>query len=288
MRIILIRHGESEGNVDWNTYSRIGDPHVSLTDNGWGQARDAGVFLRDWFNDPARGNRPGRWPYVWHSGVGSESPDAPSWPHIYVSSFLRTRQTLSGILTGMGDDALAGDYTIREDTRLVEHSFGALAYIDTQKGFLRRAFARALVGLSAQVHKHSPYLSYPPFGESPMAVQMRISDFIGSLHRAHDKNDSDDIMIVAHGGVIKAFMMRWFHLPLSAYDDLKTPGNCDVFVIEKPDPCQYNGSNAKPGWTITRIYDGQAGVAVNDNPLVRVKLFADARLPQFPDRLIKR
>ncbi|HET9130461.1 MAG TPA: histidine phosphatase family protein, partial [Terriglobia bacterium] len=109
MRIILIRHGESEGNVDWNTYSRIGDPHVPLTDKGWMQAHDAGAFMRDWFNDPARGNRPGRWPHVWHVGANAESLDAPHWPQIYVSSFLRTRQTLSGVLTGMGDDALHGE-----------------------------------------------------------------------------------------------------------------------------------------------------------------------------------
>ncbi|AGH99099.1 hypothetical protein A11S_2304 [Micavibrio aeruginosavorus EPB] len=252
--------------MDWKTYSAIGDPQVPLTDTGWAQARDAGAFLRDWFNDPARGNRAGR------------------WPQIYVSPFLRTRETLSGVLHGLGDDPLAGTCNIREEARLAEQSFGFLAYADAQQGFLKRAFARAIVNVSQQVYKHSPYLSFPLFGESPMMVQNRVSDFIGTLYRDHDKRGTNDVMIVAHGGVIKAFMMRWFHLPLSGWSDLKTPGNCDVFVIEKRDPEKIAGTPGA-GWSITRIYDGEVGVAVNDNPLARVQLFAESRLPQFPDRL---
>lgn len=266
MRIILIRHGESQGNVDWKTYSAIGDPQVPLTDTGWAQARDAGLFLRGWFNDSARGNRAGR------------------WPQIYVSPFLRTRETLSGVLYGLGDNTLNGPRNIREEVRLAEQSFGFLAYAEAQKGFLRTAFSRALMTLSQQVYKHSPYLSLPLFGESPMMVQNRVSDFIGTLYRDHDKRGTDDVMIVAHGGVIKAFMMRWFHLPLSGWSDLKTPGNCDVFVIEKRDPEKIAGTPGA-GWSITRIYDGQAGVAVNDNPLARARLFADAQLPKFPEHL---
>lgn len=34
MRIILIRHGESEGNVDDTAYVTKGDAKISLTDKG--------------------------------------------------------------------------------------------------------------------------------------------------------------------------------------------------------------------------------------------------------------
>jgi len=40
--IILLRHGESEANVDHQKYGDVGDPHVSLTDEGREQALDAG------------------------------------------------------------------------------------------------------------------------------------------------------------------------------------------------------------------------------------------------------
>ena len=285
MRIILIRHGQSLGNVDDAAYARLGDPVIPLTDTGWVQARDAGVFLRDWLNDPARGNRPGRWPHIWPVKSDPQSPPRPAdWPHIWCSPFTRTRETLSGILHGMGDDALVGARTVRQDSRLSEQSFGALAYINAQSGFLRRAFARAVVGLSDQIYKHSPYLSYTPFGESPMAVMMRADSVVASLHRYREKHGMHDVMIVSHGGFIKSFMMRWFHMPISAWQDIETAGNCDVFVIEKPDPEKIYGTPGA-GWAITRIYDGQAGMAAHDNPLARARLFVETQLPDVPAHL---
>ncbi len=49
MRIILVRHGESEANVDMSIYERQADSEISLTDKGFQQAGNAGKFLRDYF-----------------------------------------------------------------------------------------------------------------------------------------------------------------------------------------------------------------------------------------------
>ena len=38
-RIILVRHGESMGNVDETIYSRVPDPQIRLTDRGREQVR---------------------------------------------------------------------------------------------------------------------------------------------------------------------------------------------------------------------------------------------------------
>ncbi|KAE8677724.1 Phosphoglycerate mutase-like protein AT74 [Hibiscus syriacus] len=46
-RIILVRHGESEGNLDTSAYSKIPDYKISLTEEGRAQARLAGSHLRD-------------------------------------------------------------------------------------------------------------------------------------------------------------------------------------------------------------------------------------------------
>jgi hypothetical protein len=45
-RIILMRHGESEGNVDPTIYSRKPDNKVELTENGHLQAKEAGKALK--------------------------------------------------------------------------------------------------------------------------------------------------------------------------------------------------------------------------------------------------
>ena len=45
-RIILIRHGESEGNVDPQLYNKVPDNKLKLTKNGEDQATSAGVKLQ--------------------------------------------------------------------------------------------------------------------------------------------------------------------------------------------------------------------------------------------------
>ena len=45
-RIFVLRHGESEGNVDESMYSRVADPEISLTERGVAQAEDAGRQIR--------------------------------------------------------------------------------------------------------------------------------------------------------------------------------------------------------------------------------------------------
>lgn len=50
MRIVLIRHGESEGNVDDTVYERVPDHALRLTERGQCQAEEAGRRLRDSFD----------------------------------------------------------------------------------------------------------------------------------------------------------------------------------------------------------------------------------------------
>src|SRR5689334_18462902 len=50
-RIVLIRHGESQGNVDDSIYQRVPDHALELTDAGLRQVKEAGVRLRDLFGD---------------------------------------------------------------------------------------------------------------------------------------------------------------------------------------------------------------------------------------------
>ncbi|NQU29757.1 MAG: histidine phosphatase family protein, partial [Anaerolineae bacterium] len=67
-RIILIRHGESEGNVDREQYGKIPDFSLNLTKKGIDQARKAGAEIKNI--------------------IGAETVG------VYLSPFYRTRQTL--------------------------------------------------------------------------------------------------------------------------------------------------------------------------------------------------
>lgn len=107
-RIILIRHGESLGNVDERAYSTTADWRIPLTNHGREQARLAGEKvsshlsclgskLREKGDDNGDGSN--------HSGK----------VYFYVSPYLRTRQTLREILREVDKDRVVG---IREDPRM--------------------------------------------------------------------------------------------------------------------------------------------------------------------------
>ncbi len=95
-RIILIRHGQSEANVDQYLFSSKPDYTIELTDKGREQAKEAGVKLRDI--------------------VGDESI------YFYVSPFWRTRSTFEGVASAFPRE----QFVFSEEPRLREQEWGYL------------------------------------------------------------------------------------------------------------------------------------------------------------------
>jgi broad specificity phosphatase PhoE len=93
-RIILVRHGESTGNVDKSLYAHTPDHAVPLTDKGREQARQAGVDIRQL--------------------IGDESVYA------YCSPWVRTAQTFEGIREAIGGNIVRAI----EDPRIREQDWG--------------------------------------------------------------------------------------------------------------------------------------------------------------------
>jgi broad specificity phosphatase PhoE len=91
MRIALIRHGESEANLDKSIFERVPDHAIPLTEHGREQSAEAGKRLRALFeNEPVR---------------------------VYVSPYKRALQTLDAL----GLDDLIGQ--AREEPRLREQDW---------------------------------------------------------------------------------------------------------------------------------------------------------------------
>jgi len=98
-RIILVRHGESQGNLDMSAYTTTPDYRIPLTALGAEQARAAGRGIRD----------------VVASGGGN-------WKvYFYVSPYARTRATLREIGCAFPRDRIIG---AREECRVREQDFG--------------------------------------------------------------------------------------------------------------------------------------------------------------------
>ena len=134
-----------------------------------------------------------------------------------------------------------------------------------------------LQAFSKVVYGHTKFTAQPAMGESPMQVSLRVRDFMSTLWRDLNAGVKDHL-IVTHGATIKALILRSFHLPMSAWDDLKTPGNADIFRIDQdPVSGQLTG--------IRQIYDGEAGVAVDLNPIAGIRPRGLEDLPAVPDFL---
>ncbi|MBZ5857629.1 histidine phosphatase family protein [Flavihumibacter profundi] len=99
-RIILIRHGQSEGNVEKAMYNRKPDYALLLTNEGKSQARKAGEQLK--------------------SLVGNESL------YFYVSPLFRTRQTFAEIANVFPENFCQ----MQEEPRIREQEWGHLRTLE--------------------------------------------------------------------------------------------------------------------------------------------------------------
>lgn len=258
MHIIVARHGQSEGNRKEEFYASKGDPHIELTREGWQQVIGSGQYLDSYLR------------------AHKIAPPQKIW----VSPFMRTRQTLRGMIEGF---RRAGSYInpfktpIQEDPRLVEQTYGAMPYMKYSKGMLNRAVSKLIIAFSKASYDHSPYMSVTPMGESPSDLVKRLDSFVSRLHQEQTEHGTDNVLIVAHGAVIKGLMMHLCDLPMDAWKNLDTPHNGDLFI--------FDDETEDGSWRVTRIYDGEKHEALNENPVegLTSKLTVND-LPALPPR----
>ena len=250
MRILLIRHGQSRGNVDEAAYITEGDHKVGLCDLGWKQAIAAGGFLKSYF----------------------PKTDTVDWPTLYLSSYQRTQETLRGILHGI-DGAIEGSPKIYEDPRLIEKFFGATNHINNPEGIVDPHFASEMTKLSKAVYAKDPFTARNLFGDSSKDALTTMKGFIDGTLSRDVSEGKHDFMFVMHGATIQAFLMSWAHLPMLAKSKLKNPGNLDIISIE----------GTPKNWKIRKIYDGQRMQPVNEAVVDHIKLLTVDTLPPIPE-----
>ncbi|KAL9680571.1 hypothetical protein QQ045_018452 [Rhodiola kirilowii] len=212
-RIILVRHGESEGNVDEIAYTKVPDPKIALTEKGHIEAEACGKRIREMIDK---------------DGVAD-------WQvYFYVSPYRRTLETLRSLAKAFEKPRIAG---VREEPRLREQDFGNFQDRETMK--IQKA-VRALYGR---------FFYRFPNGESAADVYDRITGFretlradidIGRFQPPGNRNPNMNIVIVSHGLTLRVFLMRWYKWTVEQFQGLHNIGNADMVVMEKG----YGGSDS--------------------------------------------
>lgn len=198
--IILIRHGESEGNVNKEIYRQKPDFALNLTLKGQRQANEAGHELRKLIGSQK----------VWY----------------YRSPFYRTRQTWAILNAVVPGDKDYEDPRLREQ----EHTPRILREVDEGE--------RGDVEKERDDYGHFYYQFEG--GESCANVFDRVSDFIGTLFRDFEKPEFPGAcVIVSHGMTNRVFLMRFLHYTVEQFEFLRNPKNCGMFVLKRETDDKY-------------------------------------------------
>jgi broad specificity phosphatase PhoE len=199
-KIILIRHGESEGNVNKAIYSEKPDYALHLTENGRRQAHEAGKELKKIIDD---------WETI----------------KFYVSPFWRTRETYLELKKWFHGSQLQPTY---EDPRLREQEWGN----PTRTGYSEE--------MEEERDKHGHFYWRFPNGESCADVFDRMGSFMQTLHRDFQKeNFARNVVLVGHGMGHRLFLMRWFHYTVEEFEKIGNPKNCGMYILELQDNDKY-------------------------------------------------
>lgn len=252
MRILLVRHAESEGNIDEQMYIKKGDQNISITEKGCQQALANGRFLADYY-----------------AATGTTE-----WPEIFISSYQRPQETFRGMYEGGLKDHFSEEANpkLKEDFRLIEKFFGAASALHFLPKGVPRFFARILLALSSAVYKGDPFISKHLYGESSLEAAVRVRSFIDGTLARDIAEGKDDFLIVTHGAIAQAFIMNWFHLPMRSKAQLGNPNNCDIIEI--------TGEEKK--WSVRRIYDGEAMQSDDTNLIAEINHLQMDTVPPLP------
>ena len=219
MRILLVRHGESAGNVDISVHGTMADHAIPLSDRGKAQAVHAGERLDDFLRT---------------------QPSENSF-RLWTSPYKRTRQTADGL------EQSAGNWMKdrREHILLCEQQFGLFDGVPDED--LSTRFPTEYAHYEKQEKFEGKFWARMPLGESRFDVATRVHQAFGTFHRDAEKNGINDIIVVCHGVTLRAFVMMWCHRTPEWFEDEKNPDNCAICLIEDGQDKGYIFSGFKKG-----------------------------------------
>lgn len=206
MRILLVRHGESLGNVDPMIHATTADHAVPLSARGVDQARHAGEIVHQYYQQQ----------------LGNERPHVRLW----VSPYLRTRQTADALQTTCGPwltDRV-------EHILLCEQQFGLFDGVPDDE--MPKRYPNEWGYYDMQCRFGGKFWARMPQGESRFDVAKRVHQAFGTFHRDSHEHGIKEIVVICHGVTLRAFVMMWCHLSPEWFEAEKNPNNCAVRVID--------------------------------------------------------
>ncbi|KAL4460954.1 hypothetical protein ABPG74_016426 [Tetrahymena malaccensis] len=198
--LILLRHGESEANIDPHVYTHKADNQIELTEKGKKQASKLGDIL-------------------------NKLIDKDSKITMYISPLKRAMQT-AHIL----EQYLNVENKI-VDPRLREQEWGNLQKFQLDK-------TKSLQVLNERKLVSRLFYRFET-GESGCDAYNRVSSFWETLFRDMDnpnsqgKNSNNRVfVIVSHGIIQRLLVFRYLRADVEYYDTMPNPSNCETWILK--------------------------------------------------------
>eukprot|EP00759_Apiculatamorpha_spiralis_P042905 PhF_6_TR40664/c0_g2_i1/m.61083 len=194
-RIILVRHGESEANVDEKKYTTTADWVIPLTPKGMGQAHAAGMKLKNLIHQ--------------------------DHVCIHYSPYRRATETASAIMSHIDSSKVLFD---GEDPRLREQDVGNFQDTTTmqsnwqERDRFGRFFYRFPNGES---------------GADVCDRVSSFSDSMMRSFRLHSRDPDTNVIVCSHGLTIRLFILRWFHFSVGSLELLQNPPNASLVILQR-------------------------------------------------------
>lgn len=207
LNIYLIRHGESEANLNLDLYQNQHDATIKLTDKGIKQAIETGQFLNEQMRLQSNGSY-----------------------RFYSSCYDRAIETMDTIISQLDPVNRPMPQDIKHDIRIRECEFGdADGISDENLKITHPEFYKKMIRDEKDGAK---YFTRYPRGESPADVGLRCRLFLDALVRDYEKHRIRNYVIVSHGIVLRAFMKELLHSgDFRWYANQKNPKNASVYQI---------------------------------------------------------
>ena len=146
------------------------------------------------------------------------------------SPYKRTRDTTEIFNKALCTTIKFHNFDIKEHLLLHEQKFGLFDGIPDEE--LPIKYPEEYAYYKKHEDFQGKFWSRIPLGESRADVCQRVHQAFGTFHRDAQKHGIENLIIVAHGTVNRAFIMMWMHYGFEWFEAEKNPGNCSIRLIE--------------------------------------------------------
>jgi broad specificity phosphatase PhoE len=210
MRIYLVRHGESESQVDLSILLNKQDCDLEITAKGWNQAH----AVAEWFELQMR-----------------EFSQTPGFMASLIRSpWKRAVQTSAPIIERLGLRKSGGYLERVEDDELLrERELGLIgAYTETHLSVM---FPSEYAAFQREIASLGRYRARPAGGESYLDVELRLKQLLPKIKSAA-RAGVTDLIVVGHSRAHSIFCKLFLGLAEHEYNGKEGWGNCMVRLLE--------------------------------------------------------